>query len=127
LADISKMAVSPRREKAEKKSDKKFDDSEKTPKNRSVDTSGFDLTPPVRDPGPSGSSTVVRARHQDVPEAQPQSKLEQVWDRFSKTEISDKNISNKLLAVNFGHTAIEKQQTFVHPIIFDRILMVFWP
>jgi hypothetical protein len=29
--------------------------------------------------------------------------------------------------VNFGHTAIEKQQTFVHPIIFDRILMVFWP
>ena len=61
LDGIAKMAVSPRREKSERKIENKVEnEGEKTPKNRSVSLSAVDTTPPVRDSGP-GDTTVVKA------------------------------------------------------------------
>ncbi len=48
------MSLSPRREK---KTENYLEDSDKTPKNRSISLSGVDVTPPVRDSGPG---TVVK-------------------------------------------------------------------
>ena len=61
LEGISQMSLSPRREK---KTENVFQDSDKTPKNRSVSLSGFDVTPPVRDSGPGTVVKVVSGQQQ---------------------------------------------------------------
>ena len=66
------MSLSPRREK-------KVEDSDKTPKNRSISLSGVDVTPPVRDSGPG---TVVKIptgqQQQQANETATRSKMDQV-------------------------------------------------
>ena len=79
LEGISQMSLSPRREK---KTENVFQDSDKTPKNRSVSLSGVGVTPPVRDSGPGtvvkvGSGQQQQQHHHQYHEQQQQKQTQE--------------------------------------------------
>ena len=83
LEGISQMSLSPRREK---KTENLFEDSDKTPKNRSISLSGVDVTPPVRDSGPGTVVKVVSGQQQQHHQQHHQQQHQQHHQQQQQTQ-----------------------------------------